>query len=297
SVTVVTGCLPLNLFCLFPFSVSPPFSALCLTDIPSVVVSLSSLASLLGGLGSGAVVRCVCKGGAWWFFRGLTSRYRSDLARSAFNGGRLCFGGGAPVILDSSGVSSFSVGGLSSLRSLLQIHRKTDVSRVDFGSQASSLAVVGSLWLEGVAVKLMRSCCSLPSSSFPVTASVASISAVRVLVLWFLPCGVSSFYRAGSGGSGGFIIHLSTQIRAIVGLLSGCWWFRREEQRWLFVVIGVWGFDRLWFVDFAALVRPHCRLLRAPSSRWCLCSLQVEGLRGEVMFWRRVPGQANITGS
>ncbi|WZZ09765.1 hypothetical protein YC2023_095686 [Brassica napus] len=148
--------------------------------------------------------------------------------------------------------------------------------------QVSSFS--GSLWLEGVAVKLMRSsgsqclslvrvivvlgCCSLPSSSFPVTASVASISAVRVLVLWFLPCGVSSFYRAG-----------------------------REEQRWLFVVIGVWGFDRLWFVDFAALVRPHCRLLRAPSSRWCLCSLQVEGLRGEVMFWRRVPGQANITGS
>ena len=131
SVAVVTGCLPLNLFCLFPISVSPPFSALCLTDIPSVVVSLSSLASLLGGLGSGAVVRCVCKGGAWWFFRGLTSRYRSDLARSAFNGGRLCFGGGAPVIADPSGVScwcrrlvpSFSVGGLSSLRSLLQIHR------------------------------------------------------------------------------------------------------------------------------------------------------------------------------
>ncbi|WZZ02744.1 hypothetical protein YC2023_088665 [Brassica napus] len=232
SVTVVTGCLPLNLFCLFPFSVSPPFSALCLTDIPSVVVSLSSLASLLGGLGSGAVVRCVCKGGAWWFFRGLTSRYRSDLARSAFNGGRLCFGGGAPVILDSSGVCS--------------------------GSQCLSL----------VRVIVVLGCCSLPSSSFPVTASVASISAVRVLVLWFLPCGVSSFYRAG-----------------------------REEQRWLFVVIGVWGFDRLWFVDFAALVRPHCRLLRAPSSRWCLCSLQVEGLRGEVMFWRRVPGQANITGS
>ncbi|CAN6973437.1 unnamed protein product, partial [Brassica oleracea var. botrytis] len=66
----------------------------CLADIPTVVVFLSSPVSLPGGQGSGAVVR------------------------STFNGGRLCFGGGAPVIVDPSGVScwcrrqvpSFSVG-------------------------------------------------------------------------------------------------------------------------------------------------------------------------------------------
>ncbi|KAF3521713.1 hypothetical protein F2Q69_00050165 [Brassica cretica] len=189
SVAVVTGCLPLNLFCLFPFSVLPPSSALCPTDIPSVVVSLPWPASLLG-----------------------------DLARSAFSVGRLCFGGGAPVIVDSFGVCS--------------------------GSQCLSL----------VRVNVVLGCCSLPSSSFPVTASVASISAVRVLVLWFLPCGVSSFYRAGSGGSGG-----------------------REEQRWLFAVIGAWGFDRFWFVGFRRF--GAAPLSSAASSEFSLVSFLSAGGR------------------
>ncbi|KAF3520979.1 hypothetical protein DY000_02062319 [Brassica cretica] len=83
------------------------------------------------------------------------------------------------------------------------------------GGGGDSLLVVfpctwmhGSLWLEGscsqclslVRVNVVLGCCSLPSSSFPVTASVASISAVRVLVIWFLPCGVSSFIVQGSYG-------------------------------------------------------------------------------------------------
>ncbi|KAF3557885.1 hypothetical protein F2Q69_00011437 [Brassica cretica] len=206
----------------------PPFSALCLTDIPSVVVSLSSPASLLGDLLS----------------------MEDDCA--------------SVVVLRSPLIPPAFV-------SWSRRQGQFWVSSEHLGYGGESLLVVfpcsGSQCQSLMRINVVLRCCSPPLSSFPVTASVASISAVRVLVLRFLPCGVSSFYRAG-----------------------------REEQRWLFAVIGVWGFDRLWFVGFAALVRPHCRLLRAPSSRWCLCSLQVEGLRGEVMFWRRVPGQANITG-
>ncbi|KAH0909577.1 hypothetical protein HID58_032898, partial [Brassica napus] len=60
--------------------------------------SHSSPASLPGGEDSGAVVRRGWESGAWWLFRGFPSRHRLDLARSAFNGGRFCSGGGAPAL-------------------------------------------------------------------------------------------------------------------------------------------------------------------------------------------------------
>ncbi|KAF2594248.1 hypothetical protein F2Q70_00044489 [Brassica cretica] len=190
SVAVVTGCLPLNLFCLFPFSVLPPFSVFCLTDIPSVVVSLFA----------GVAARWL---GIW---RGV--EIWPDLLSMEDDCALV-------VVLRSSLIPPASV-------SWCQRQSRFWVSDELPGGGDDSLLVVfpctwmqGSLWLEGsgsqclslVRVNVVLGCCSLPSSSFPVTASVASISVVRVLVLWFLPCGVSSFYRAGSGGSGGFIIH------------------------------------------------------------------------------------------
>lgn len=80
------------------------------------MISLSSLASLPSGEGSGAVVK---RGWERWAV-GFTSRHRSDLARSTFNGGRLCSGGGAlghlrflrrEIVVVDDKCPSFSVGG------------------------------------------------------------------------------------------------------------------------------------------------------------------------------------------
>ncbi|KAH0909672.1 hypothetical protein HID58_032993 [Brassica napus] len=212
--------------------------------------SHSSPVSLPGGEDSGAVVRRDWESGAWWLFRGFPSRHRLDLARSAFNGGRLCSGGGAPalsrffrrqfaVVVDKCPRSRF--GG----------------SRVDFESQASSQTVVVILcwqlslqvgvvllvarraelfflaksevavWLSGLfellfadkgqtlVLRVSRSC-GRPWTTVPVRASVASTSADRV---WF-----RGFFA---------LLVVVAGYQPVVypnksGLCSklGCWWFQ-----------------------------------------------------------------------
>ncbi|WZZ13354.1 hypothetical protein YC2023_106443 [Brassica napus] len=158
--------------------------------------SHSSPVSLPGGEDSGAVVRRDWESGAWWLFRGFPSRHRLDLARSAFNGGRLCSGGGAPAL------SRFF------RRQFAVVVDKCPRSRfggVDFESQASSQTVVVILCWQlslqvGVVLLVARRClcqaCEIglsssswlnqkwrrPWTTVPVRASVASTSADRV---WF----------------------------------------------------------------------------------------------------------------
>ncbi|KAH0914217.1 hypothetical protein HID58_028663 [Brassica napus] len=161
------------------------------------------------------------------------------------------------------------------------------------GGGGDSLLVVspgrlvwGSLWLEGVVVMRMRRAeffssskpevaVCLPPTSFPVTACVASISAVRV---WFFgpdPVVLASFYSAWSGGCCGFIIVSSLQIKAVIGLVVGV----------LVVPVGDFGFLEYtgaselqeggvevavcgdwWLVLRQALVHRFCRLDVAPLS-------------------------------
>ncbi|KAH0874605.1 LOW QUALITY PROTEIN: hypothetical protein HID58_071967, partial [Brassica napus] len=165
SVAVVTGCLPLNLFCLFPISVSPPFSALCLTDIPSVVVSLSSPASLLGGIAQ-----------IW-----------PDLLLMEDNCALM-------VVLRSSSIPPAS---LVSKTGFLVLGWRALVPEISTSDSSLFFITNEKLMYQESILGLKRAPWRLPSSSFPVTASVASISAVRVLVIWFLPCGVSSFIVQG----------------------------------------------------------------------------------------------------
>ncbi|KAL0683942.1 hypothetical protein Bca4012_050790 [Brassica carinata] len=99
---------------------------------------------------------------------------------------------------------------------------------------------------------LVSGCCSLPMTSFPVIACVASISAVRV---WFFgpgPVVLASFYSAGSGGCSGSIINSSLQIRVVIGLVEG-----GVEV----AVCGDW-----WLVVRQALVRRFRCLDAAPLS-------------------------------
>ncbi|KAH0866205.1 LOW QUALITY PROTEIN: hypothetical protein HID58_083416, partial [Brassica napus] len=217
----------------------------------------------------------------WWFFRGLTSRHRSDLVRSAFNGGRLCFGGGTPVIVDSSGMVSKT--------GFLVLGWRALVPEISTSDSSLFFATNEKLKYQESILGLQRVPWRLPSSSLPVTASVASISAVRCfgscpVVLAPLSCRVWWKWRVyhplvypNKSGCG-----IDVGVLVVPGL-TGCWSFliplnfRREEQRWLFAVIGVWGFDRLWFVGFHHF--GAAPLSSAASSEFLLVSLLSVGGR------------------
>ncbi|WZZ49725.1 hypothetical protein YC2023_049832 [Brassica napus] len=125
SVAVVTGCLPLNLLCLSPFSagfisllfVSPIYLLLWFPFLHRRHCSVVRDLEQWVGFGGSS--------------EGLTSRHRSDLP-DLLSMEDDCASVGVlrsplipPAFVSWSRrqVSSFSVGGLSSLRSLLQIHR------------------------------------------------------------------------------------------------------------------------------------------------------------------------------
>ncbi|CAF1702609.1 unnamed protein product [Brassica napus] len=122
---------------------------------------------------------------------------------------------------------------------------------------------------------LFFGCCSLSPTSFPVTACVASISAVR---LWFFgpdPVVLASFYSAWSGGCGGSIIVSSLQIRAVIGLVVGVLvvpvgdfglleYTGTSELQKGGVEVAVCG--DWWLVLRQALFRRFCRLDVAPLS-------------------------------
>ncbi|CAN6808983.1 unnamed protein product [Brassica oleracea] len=115
----------------------------------------------------------------------------------------------------------------------------------------------------------------LSPTSFPVTACVASISAVR---LWFFgpdPVVLASFYSAWSGGCGGSIIVSSLQIRAVIGLVVGVLvvpvgdfglleYTGTSELQKGGVEVAVCG--DWWLVLRQALFRRFCRLDVAPLS-------------------------------
>ncbi|XP_048605413.1 uncharacterized protein LOC125582967 [Brassica napus] len=160
---------------------------------------------------------------------------------------------------------------------------ENEMQGVDFGSM---VGVGRSLWLEGVVGLLMRraelflsskpevAVCLSPTS-FPVTACVASISAVR---LWFFgpdPVVLASFYSAWSGGCGGSIIVSSLQIRAVIGLVVGVLvvpvgdfglleYTGTSELQKGGVEVAVCG--DWWLVLRQALFRRFCRLDVAPLS-------------------------------
>ncbi|KAF2572455.1 hypothetical protein F2Q70_00001108 [Brassica cretica] len=184
----------------------------CLADIPTVVVFLSSPASLPSGQGSGAVVRTIVL--RWW-----CSGHRRSLRRQLLvsKTGSLVLGWRALV----SEISTFDSSRFLTTNEK-QIHQESilDLNELP-GSGGYSLLVVspcrwvqGSLWLGGVAVKLM----SLPSSSFPVTASVASISERLVDV-----AGYQLLVSPNKSGCGLDVEVLVVPVRGLQALVR---WFR-----------------------------------------------------------------------
>ncbi|WZZ85808.1 hypothetical protein YC2023_114387 [Brassica napus] len=143
----------------------------CLADIPTVVVFLSSPASLPSGQGSGAVIyfqwRTIVL--RWW-----CSGHRRSLRRQLLvsKTGSLVLGWRALV----SEISTFDSSRFLTTNEK-QIHQESILHLNELpGSGGYSLLVVspcrwvqGSLWLGDVAVRLM----SLPSSSFPRLVDVA----------------------------------------------------------------------------------------------------------------------------
>ncbi|KAF3503282.1 hypothetical protein F2Q69_00041520 [Brassica cretica] len=146
-------------------------------------------------------------------------------------------------------VLSKGVSVLGSLRRPFFSHHQCEivVVGVDFGSLTSDSVVVVScyrrffgvggcglfLWLEGDYVRPMSmseilflvgspvlgGCpcvgprCCRPGLTLSVAAWVVITAASRVRLLGFNPFGASFFHCAGSGGCGGFIIHLPLRIR------------------------------------------------------------------------------------
>ncbi|KAL0672202.1 hypothetical protein Bca4012_000182 [Brassica carinata] len=188
-VAVVTGCLPFPLLCLFPFSISPPSPALLsrrytyCCGLP-LFAGVAARWSRIWSSGEiyfqwGTIVL------RWW-----CSGHRLSLRRQLLvsKTSSLVLGWRALV----SEISTFdSSRFLTTNEKQIHLESILDLNELP-GSGGYSLLVVspcrwvqGSLWLgvsgsqnqSLVRVNVVLGCCSLPSSSFPVTASVGSISA------------------------------------------------------------------------------------------------------------------------
>ncbi|KAH0887732.1 LOW QUALITY PROTEIN: hypothetical protein HID58_050161 [Brassica napus] len=183
-VAVVTSCLPFPLLCLFPSSISPPSPAL-LSRRYTYCCGLPLFAGAAGGQGSGAVVRvnfeAYLRSGQIYFqwrtivLRWWCSGHRRSLRRQLLvsKTSSLVLGWRALV----SEISTFDSSRFLTTNEK-QIHLESILDLNELPGSGGYSLLVGSLWLGGVAVKLMRRV-DLPSSSFSVTASVGSISAVR----------------------------------------------------------------------------------------------------------------------
>ncbi|WZZ37736.1 hypothetical protein YC2023_033995 [Brassica napus] len=203
-VAVVTSCLPFPLLCLFPSSISPPSPAL-LSRRYTYCCGLPLFAGAAGGQGSGAVVRvnfeAYLRSGQIYFqwrtivLRWWCSGHRRSLRRQLLvsKTSSLVLGWRALV----SEISTFdSSRFLTTNEKQIHLESILDLNELP-GSGGYSLLVVslvgecrapcglesvsGSQSRSLVRVNVVLGCCSLPSSSFSVTASVGSISAVRVL--------------------------------------------------------------------------------------------------------------------
>ncbi|KAH0903376.1 LOW QUALITY PROTEIN: hypothetical protein HID58_042879, partial [Brassica napus] len=238
------------------------------------------------------------KGGAWWFFEGIAQIW-PDLLSIEDDCALVVVIRSSPIppvsLVSKTGFlvlgwrALFSE--ISTSDSLLFLTSNEKLMHQDElpGGGGNSLLVVspfslvqGFLWLEGVAVTLMRRAEGGGLSSFPVTASVASISVVRVWCFGSCPVVLPPFIVQGlvevavSPNKSGFGLDVGVLVLSVrvlwVSILVPLN-FRREEQRWLSAVIGVLGFDRLWLVGFAASVRPIvvCCELRVLAGIFALC--------------------------